>query len=93
MTQCTLLLFSRSCSWEDFGVRNKRRMGDVSSLRELYSGEEHGNTNDELYHLDGTKNPSDPLTKRTPLKMSKGSFISKTVDKLFRILRYGTFSC
>ena len=66
------------------GTRNKRRIADVAGLREMYSD----TSKDSLEHIPGDRNPSDPLTKRTPL----ADFKKKgTISLLWRLLRFGTW--
>ena len=52
--------------------RNKRRLADVACLRESYG---HEDAVDTLKHLEGPRNPSDPLTKKTKLLLTVGTMV------------------
>ena len=61
--------------------RNKRRLADVACLRESYG---HEDAVDTLKHLEGPRNPSDPLTKKTKLVLNAG-----TMDLLHQFMTKG----
>ena len=62
---------------------NKRRAADVASLREMYSD----TSKDSLSHIQGERNPSDPLTKKFVLDSFKK--VSSTLYLLWNLCHNG----